>query len=449
VSRVLFIAYYFPPLGGGGVQRSVKFVKHLPSYGYDPLVVTGPAETDGLWSPADPSLAGSLPRGTEVERIETPEPPESSRWRSRAERWVGLPRRFSDWWVEGVVETGASAGGEVDLVYASMSPFESATAAARLARRLGKPWVADLRDPWALDEVAVFPTAAHRRLELRRMNRSLASAAGVVMNTTEAARAALEALPSLASKPVVTIPNGYDEDDFERPAPDRPDTAFRIVHAGFAHTEPVAGRASRLLGGAVRGYDLMTRSHVHLLEAVDALVRRRPELRGRIEVHLAGQVTAAERERITAADHVRVHGFLGHADTIDLLRSADLLFLPMHDLPRGVRARTVPGKTYEYLASRRPILAAAPDGDARDLLATSGSAFLSRPDDVGRMAEIIADQVDRAGRGERAPEPDAQLLARFERRHLTGQLAEVFDAILGEKRAAAVPLALATSGDSA
>lgn len=446
--RVLFIAYYFPPLGGGGVQRSVKFVKHLPSFGYDPLVVTGPAEVEGLWSPADPSLAGDLPTGTEVERIETPEPPESSRWRSRAERWIRLPRQFSDWWVEGLVETGASAGGEVDLVYASMSPFESATAAARLARRLGKPWVADLRDPWALDEVAVFPTAAHRRLELRRMDRSLASAAAVVMNTAEAATAALEALPNLASKPVVTIPNGYDEDDFERPAPDRPDTAFRIVHAGFAHTEPVAGRASRLLGGAVRGYDLMTRSHVHLLEAVDALLRRRPELRGKIEVHLAGQVSAAERERI-AADHVRVHGFLSHADTLELLRSADLLFLPMHDLPHGRRARTVPGKTYEYLASRRPILAAVPDGDARDLLAASGSAFLSRPADVARMAEIIAGEVDRARRGERAPQPDAQLLARFERRHLTGQLAKVFDGVLGESRAAAAPLALATSGDSA
>jgi glycosyltransferase involved in cell wall biosynthesis len=448
VRRVLFVAYYFPPLGGGGVQRSVKFVKHLPASGYEPVVVTGPAEGEGLWSPADPSLVEDVARETRIERVAAPEPPEPSRRRSRAERWLGLPPRFSRWWVDGVVATGAAVDGGVDLVYASMSPFESASAAARLARRLRAPWVADLRDPWALDEVSVFPTAAHRRLERRRMNRSLASAAAVVMNTAEAATAAREALPALASKPVVTIPNGFDEDDFSAPVPERDDAVFRIVHAGFAHTEPVAGRLSTLLGGAVRGYDLMTRSHVHLLEAVDALLRRRPELRGTIEVHLAGQMSARERDRI-AADHVQVHGFLSHTETIELLRSADLLFLPMHDLPAGRRARTVPGKTYEYLASRRPILAAVPDGDARDLLAASGSAFLSRPDDVAGMAQIVEVQVDRARRGERAPGPESELLARFERRRLTAQLAETFDGVLGERAAAVAPLALTTSGDLA
>ena len=446
--RVLFIAYYFPPLGGGGVQRSVKFVKHLPSFGYEPLVVTGPAQVEGLWSPADPSLVDDVAPETQVERVQVAEPPGPSRLRSRAERWAGLPRQFSRWWVDGVVEAAAAAGGDVDLVYASMSPFETATAAAGLARRLQKPWVADLRDPWALDEVSVFPTAAHRRLELWRMDRSLASASAVVMNTDEAARAALESVPSLASKPVVTIPNGYDEDDFEGPAPQRADGVFRIVHAGFAHTEPVAGRASRVLGGAVRGYDLMTRSHIHLLEAVDALLRRRPELRGTLEVHLAGQISPGERERI-AADHVRIHGFMSHSHTIELQRSADLLFLPMHDLPRGYRALTVPGKTYEYLASRRPILAAVPDGDARDLLAASGSAFLSPPADVARMAEIVEDQVNRARRGGPAPTPHTDFLARFERRHLTGRLADIFDDVLGNTHPAATPLALATTGDSA
>ena len=66
--------------------------------------------------------------------------------------------------------------------------------------------------------------------------------------------------------------------------------------------------------------------------------------------------------------------FIPHAGTIELMRSADLLFLPMHDLPPGRRAGLVPQKTYEYLAARRPILAAVPDGDARDLLEASGVA---------------------------------------------------------------------------
>ncbi len=72
------------------------------------------------------------------------------------------------------------------------------------------------------------------------------------------------------------------------------------------------------------------------------------------------------------------------------MRSADLLFLPMHDLPAGRRAGLVPQKTYEYLAAGRPILAAVPDGDARDLLDASGVARLCRPADAAAMAAAVA-----------------------------------------------------------
>ena len=72
---------------------------------------------------------------------------------------------------------------------------------------------------------------------------------------------------------------------------------------------------------------------------------------------------------VGGASIVETPGYLAHDETVALLRSADLLFLPMHDLPEGRRATIVPGKTYEYLASRRLILAVVPDGDARDLLA--------------------------------------------------------------------------------
>jgi hypothetical protein len=70
----------------------------------------------------------------------------------------------------------------VDAIIASMSPFSTARAAARIAQELGKPWIADLRDPWALDEVLVYPTALHRRAAERRMGADLSSAAAIVMN---------------------------------------------------------------------------------------------------------------------------------------------------------------------------------------------------------------------------------------------------------------------------
>ena len=430
--QVLFLAYYFPPVGGGGVQRSLKFAEQLPELGYQPVVVTRPIARELAWAPDDGSLGASLSAETEVIRLAGPEPPLHRGW-SRAQRWLRITEPRVRWWVEGAVAAGREAARRTDVIYASMSPFASGTVAARLARETGRPWVADLRDPWALDEFLIYTTALHRRLELRRMGRVLAGAAAIVMTTPEASLQLLRHFPELDPERVFTIPNGFDPADFAGPAPARDDGAYRIVHAGWAHT--ASGRrhrrlrhARRLLGGAAPGLDILTRSDVYLLEAVERLVAARPELAGEIEVHLAG---VAEDPDAGPSGIVRRHGYLPHAETLALMRSADLLFLPMHNLPPGTRARIVPGKTYEYLATGRPILAAVPDGDARDLLARAGSALLCRPDDVAAMAAHIESQLDRRRAGERGPELDRGVLRRYERQRLSADLASVFDAVVG------------------
>jgi hypothetical protein len=118
------------------------------------------------------------------------------------------------------------------------------------------------------------------------------------------------------------------------------------------------------------------------------------------------------------------------------MRSADLLFLPMHDLPRGARASIVPGKTYEYVASGRPILAGVPDGDARDLLARAGTATLCRPDDVGAMAAALEAQLRRWRAGSATPAPRSDVLAPYERRNLTAMLADVLTRVCSANVAA-------------
>jgi glycosyltransferase involved in cell wall biosynthesis len=270
------------------------------------------------------------------------------------------------------------------------------------------------------------------------MSRVLRSAAAVVANTEEAA-GLIAGLPGLARTPVVAVPNGFDAGDFGGPAPEREDDAFRIVHAGYLHTELAGGGAARvarrLLGGADPGVEIGTRSHVYLLRAVARLVESDPSLAGRIEVHLAGVLSERDLEAVGDATVVRTPGYLAHAATVRLLRSADLLFLPMHDLPPGRRATIVPGKTYEYLASRRPILAAVPDGDARDLLERAPTATLCRPADVDAIAAAILRQLDRRDRGEPVPALPPRLLEPFERRSLTRRLAGVYDLAAGDEAA--------------
>jgi glycosyltransferase involved in cell wall biosynthesis len=428
VRRVLVLAYYFPPLGGAGVQRTVKLLKHLPALGYEPVVVTGPVDASVAWAPPDASLARELPAGLAVHRVDGPHPA-VGKWSGRADRWLDRPDRVGAWWSRSAEHVARSIE-RVELVYATMSPFETATAARAVAATNGVPWVADLRDPWALDEWTVYSTAVHRRRDVGRMAEGLSSAAAVIANTPEAGRAMAREFPSLADR-ISVVPNGWDVEDFagtgfvgQRPAANE---TFRIVYVGYSHVESEGWRRvaplRRYLGGTTEGLHVPARSHLYLLRAIDELERTDPELAARIEVHLAGPSASS------AHDHrVHGHGYLPHAAAIELVRTADLLFLPMHDLPVGVRARTVPGKTYEYLASGRQILAALPDGDARDILSGLAHVRVCRPRDVECLAEGIraaaAAQLD-------VPADPPEIAWSFERRRLAERIAGVFDSVLG------------------
>jgi hypothetical protein len=432
VTRPLFLAYYFPPTGGAGAQRPARFVRCLHELGSSPAVVAAPGGSLDRWSPQDESLLAEIPTGIQIRRARG-EPPVASPWRDRGARWLWLRSPWAEWWVREAVAAGLEVE-DVDAVYAIMPPYVTAEAAATLARRLGKPWVADLGDPWALDEMAVYPTALHRRLETARMRRLLGTAAAVVMTTPEAVRRIQSAFPELADRLVVSIPMGYDGRDFADPAGPRADGAFRIVHTGAFHAD--LGREQRhfvrhLLGGGFKGVDILTRSHVYLLEALQRLLARDPALASRIELHLAGVLSESDTELARRSPLVRLRGYLPHPETIDLMRSADLLFLPMQNLPRGQRSATVPGKTYEYLASRRPILAAVPEGDGRDILLRAGTAHVCAPDDSGAMEGIIRAELDGNGHLSGA---DAGVIESFEYGPLSRRVAQLLDSVASAVR---------------
>jgi glycosyltransferase involved in cell wall biosynthesis len=333
-----------------------------------------------------------------------------------------------------VLELLPSLEGSVDVVHASVAPYSTAGTAVAAARRLGRPLVVDLEDPWALDEMLVYPSRWHRRLELGRMGNLLRNADAVVMNAPEARRRVLEAF-RLPPDRVASIPNAYDPADFAAPVPEREDGRFRIVHTGSLHTDlGLAQRSSarfreRVLGGGAADVDLLTRSHVYLLEAIGSLLAGRPELEPEIEVILAGVFTPEDRAVADRYPFVQLRDFVPHAEAVALLRSADLLFLPLYDLPEGRRAGLVPQKTYEYLAAGPPILAAVPDGDARDLLAASGVARVCRPRDTEGMAEAVLGELERRRSGAPRREASPDVLARSSCARLVREMAALYDAV--------------------
>jgi glycosyltransferase involved in cell wall biosynthesis len=443
---VLVLARNFPPVGGAGVHRTLGTVRYLPGLGYEPVVVTGPGPAADRWSPRDPALLAGVPPGTAIHRLESPEPADHAGWRGRADRWLQRPAPSVSWWVPGATAAGLAAGAGVDVVLASCAPYETALAAAAVARRLDVPWIADLEDPWALDEMRVQPTALHHRADLARMRRALATAAVIVTCAPETAARIRARLPEHAGH-TVAIPIGFEPEAFRAPVPSREDDVLRIVHTGSLHTElgqahRRSAAARRRLGGTSLDVDILTRSHIFLLEAVEQALAAHPDLSGRVEVHLAGPVTEADRAVAAGRPFVTFAGRLGHAETLGLLRSADLLFLPMHELPPGHRAGIIPYKTFEYLASGRPVLAAVPDGDVRDLLARFDHITLCRPSDVAAMAATIAERARarQAGAILQGPGVDEPPLAGLQRPRLVREIAKVLDDVLGV-RTPALPAA--------
>ncbi len=430
MTHFLICSYYFPPIGGAGTQRPAHFARRFRDLGHECTVLTGTGVPRARWAPGDPSLLETIPESVRVLRVPGPEPEQAQSMRARAERWLPVRSDWSRWWTAGAVEEGSRARG-IDVIYTIMSPFESAEVSLALSKRLGVPWIADLGDPWALDEMAVFATGFHRRAELARMKRLLRSAAGIVMSTPDAAAELVRVFPDLAQKPVVAIPNGYDAHDFEAPAPERAPDRFRIVHTGYLHTElglrqQRTRRLRSLVGGQIKNVEILTRSHIHLLRALEQLIERRPELASKIELTLAGVLSGTDKNAAAGFPFVRMPGYLSHAESVSLMRSADLLFLPMQKLPPGRRSTTVPGKTYEYIASRRPILAAVPSGDARDILAAAGTARLCPPGDVESMERLIEEELERTS----DPTPENDIAARFEYGHLAVRAAAFTEDVL-------------------
>jgi glycosyltransferase involved in cell wall biosynthesis len=440
--RVLLVARFLPPLGGAGVHRSLGSLRHLHEHGYDVRVITGSGGGLDRWSPEDPGLLAGMPEGADVHRLPGPEPTDPP-WTRRAERLLGRQTPWIRWWLDGVVREGLAVGADCDLVYVSCAPYETAWAGARLARLLGKPWIADLEDPWAVDEMRVHPTGLHRRLDLHRMCRALCTAAGVVTCAPETATRMRAALPQPVAAHVTNVEIGFDRDAFAGPAGHPGESTFRIVHTGSMHTalglqHRGSRRWRRALGGLPADVDILTRSHVFLLEAIERVLADDPSLRGRVELHLAGNLTDADRAASAGHDFVRDHGSLGHEATVALMRSADLLFLPMQNLPPGVRAGLIPYKTFEYLAAERPILAAVPDGDVRDLLSGLAHATLVRPADINALAAALRQRVAAGPAPARVADGvDSPALRGLERRALVARIAGVLDGVLEAPVAAA------------
>jgi glycosyltransferase involved in cell wall biosynthesis len=365
------ISAAFPPLGGPGVQRSAKFAKYLPAFGWTPVVWCA-GHLEGL--PLDDTLLAELRDEVSIHSFEGRSV--GSRLRRGLQRrgrsasagarvcrkvaeWLAdrdarrlVPDVMARWARESIVALRSIVRRErFDAIYSTYTPASNHVIARALHRATGWPWIADFRDLWT-DDYTYVGHDARRRAAERALEQTILEEADRVIGVTARQTAILAARVPSAPEKFVTITNGFDPADFREPPARRRD--------------PRAG-GGRFVLAHVGRFDHW-RTGDALMEGLRRFAASLGEERERVELRIVGHAGAQGREGLARAEvPATFTGYVTHRDAVGEMRAADALLL---SVPDGRNADTVvPAKLFEYLATGRPILVVGPlDGAAERIV---------------------------------------------------------------------------------
>ena len=434
MKRLLIITYYWPPTGGSGVQRWVKFSKYLPGHGWQPVIYT-PENPERL--AVDESLLADIPACAEVIKTPILEPyavyrkltgggkgevnpvnAQQKNWKQRLSLWIRGNCFIPDprvAWVRPSVRYLKKYLREhpVDAVVTTGPPQSVHLIGLGLKKALGLHWIADFRDPWT--EMFYYKhlglTAASDRRH-HRLEQAVLDAADTVISVSPPVAADFQAK---TSTPVVLITNGFDEDDFAEVG----EVASGSLLSGGVPPEPPASAAGPRQKALRLVHTGLFAADGNPLKLWDALAQRcsaDPDFRARLQIRLAGKIDAAITDAIRErglGDKLVELGYLPHEQTVREQRAADILLLPLRQEPEY--AKVLPGKIFEYLAAGRPVLGIGQeDGAAAAILRDAGAGQMF---DWDKRDELLA-FLD-------APHPPTARIEKYTRRALTAQLVKI------------------------
>lgn len=436
MKRVLIISYYWPPTGGSGVQRWVKFAKYLPSEGWQPVIYT-PENPEQL--AVDHSLEAEIPSEAEIIKRRILEPyelykkilkksghskevvevnPVNAQNKSALQKiamWVRGnlfrpdPRCL---WIRPSVKFLKKYLEEhpVDLIVSTGPPQSMHMIGMKLAGETGLPWIADFRDPWT--KIFYFKhlsmTAATERWHKKMEKKVLDSASAVVAVSP----LVQQELQDMTITPVELITNGFDECDFAEEkcneACGGPENDFVITHTGLfaADGNPTT-----------------------LWEVLAEKCKKDASFHKHLKIKLIGKTDRQIIESIEEAGLGKIlidMGYQPHEKAVEEQRKASLLILPLRKEPEY--KAVLPGKLFEYLASWRPVLGIGqPDGAMSVILNTTKTGVVFNWDDKASISRFI-DLCWRNHLNGTLTVDDADI-SQFTRRNLTRRMAELFEEV--------------------
>ncbi len=412
MADVLVISYTFPPMGGAGVQRTLKFVKYLPEYGWNSHVLSAQPLKSGL---RDEGLLKDVPQGTPVIYTKALRLFHRIPWRIRdlITRWLLTVDEQVGWYPFAI-----SAGMQiiqqspVKMIYSTAPPYTNHLVAHYLHQKTNLPWVADFRDPWIGNFSLRYPTVIHRKINEKLETKIIKEANHLLVTSQPISQSFLERIPGIQPSKISWIPNGYDNEDFTNAQPViRLKECFYLAYTGSFYAHGITAWS--------------------ILQATHNVIIRGQIPRDRLRLQLVGNIGKSTREWITQLkleDIVETPGYVSHEQSIGYLLSADVLLLIIGASTGSSAIYTA--KIFEYLACGKPILCLAGTGVASDLISKAGAGIIISPEDVEQIGFRMADMYHQWNNGSLAIHPDQALIQTFDRRRQTGELAKIFDRLL-------------------
>lgn len=439
MKRVLIVTYYWPPSGGSGVQRWVKFVKYLPMVGWQPVVYT--PENPELTT-VDKTLAAEIPPETEVVKSHIFEPygiyrklmgsgsstdlktltasdtgkgevnpinGQKKSWKQRLSLFIRGNLFIPDprvMWVRPSVRFLKRYLEEhpVDAIVTTGPPQSMHLIGLRLSKETGLPWVADFRDPWTkmfyFKHLGLTPWAEKKH---RRLEQSVLDGATRVIAVSPLVQ---DEFKAMTKTPVELITNGYDEEDFEKDV--ELDENFNITHTGLFASD----------GNPETLWKILARK-----------CEEDEEFRKSLRIRLVGKTDKEITDSIEAAGlggNLKDFGYQSHETAVREQLNASILILPLRKEPE-YRA-VLPGKLFEYLASHRPILGIGQtDGVMAHVVEETGSGVVCDWDDEEKIRSWIDSCWEKFKNDDL--KDNTSDISRFTRRNLTERLAELLNQI--------------------
>lgn len=414
MKNALLVAYEYPPIGGIGIIRSLKFSKYLPVFGWHPHVLTV-QNPDRFYTTVTNE---PVPSGVTVHRVHNLlnnlSIVEGALRRLHLPSKAIIPDVYQGW-VGPAVRQGRRIidAQSIDLIYVTVSPFSSAEIGVRLKQETGLPLVLDLRDAWTVapNPIEYLHEGLRKRDELLE-EEAIRTADRIVTATEGIVEQYAEKYPFAAEK-LIPILNGFDYDDI--PQEIEIFSTFTITYTGFFY-----GAQSPHL----------------FIRALSEIIREKLIPVGEVEFLWAGRDAPWVRAMFRDAEIegvVRYLGLIPKAQADQLLYQSQLLFFLLGENDQVSQRRILTGKIFPYLASGKPILAIVPEGDASKMIYQySDHPYLVTSGSVDDIKAAILDAYRRWKKGETIgsiSEKTREFRRMFNYQERTRELAAVFDSL--------------------